>query len=135
VRYWHAVVEVRHVSLGGLDKLGAAFPNVQSVQVNIHTSYQADSEKPEYRKATLRHWGTCLSYTSWRRAFVLRTNRREYLILSKLAIVGGGEQWCRRRILEWDDEKRRNVEVEVPDTWANAKPGNDYRFTTKEMRR
>ncbi|KAH5632790.1 hypothetical protein HBI60_174120 [Parastagonospora nodorum] len=51
--------------------------------------------------------------------------------LSKLSIVEGGEQWCRRRILEWDDEKRRNVEVEVP----NANPGNDYIFTTKEMRR
>ncbi|KAH4194617.1 hypothetical protein HBI56_187490 [Parastagonospora nodorum] len=147
VRYWHVLIEVNHVPFGSLDKLAAAFPNVQSVRVHIHPYYQAIFEKPVFSKAILRelenmsvvHFPAKSLHITYHAARMpgfshgrsVELDEFQDPTLSKLSIVGGGEQWCRRRILEWDDEKRRNVEVEVP----NANPGNDYIFTTKDMRR
>jgi len=146
VRYWNTYVEVRQVPLGGLEKLAAAFPSVHRALVNIYTFYEKGFDTAEYCKATLRALENMsvvqFPAKSLRIVYALSRLNVDLLedpTLSKLAIVGGGEQWCHRGELPCSLEEARYGEVEV-DTLENAKSGynaeseyNGHRYTTKEM--
>lgn len=148
VRSWYAVLSVTQVPLGGLNKLAATFPKAQSVRVKIYASYQPTSKNLEYRKATLLalekmsvvHFPARQLYITYEPAKIpgflhgraVKLDELENPTLSKLAIVGEGEQLCQRWTLEWNYEKRMNIEVEV-DTWENMRSEEGYRVTTKKM--